>query len=1016
MKLTMKRLMLAFLLVVVAFAAFACKKDNKDDNKPDDNKTDDVTAVISLAKESYALEVGDSVTLADTVTAGFELEYSVDKADVLDISGKTVTAKKEGTAKVTVKVKGQDITATITVTVTAKVEFGAVYTTEDDYKAYVTYDLDLLYGSIVNELTADQKTAVEKAYNDGKAAIDAAKTLAAVRQAYKDAEAAVAACVPLAEGLITYMAESTQRKTEILGILENFTVTTGITGISLFENGRYVMYNERVTLGTETYITGYGFGVLAEGQLTAPLEYETNEAWKMYYHTLNPKDPGTANYLNDQGSEVADFYGYIGSSLYTNFMNETKNGYDWVPELAITERPIALDEDYAETGYSASWKVEVRTGKTGLKYNTNSTLRAAFNNRPVELEDYVTPFKLLLTKANNLYRGSEMASSTSNPILGAKEYYEASADGFNAEAWEKVGIKVGEEDGKEYFYFTFGKKFTQFNAMYYISSSLYAPIPQAFLDEVTVKNYLGFNEDKSQTPVDNSLSLGAYTLEAWNSDREVVYKKNPNYVYADTKYAVQGIVITILAAMETDTNAGIKEFLAGHTDAAGIPQDYLEQYKSDPRTRQTTGSSNFKLNVNATSEETWEELFGENGVVTQTAKEKYWDVKPALSNKHFVRGLSYAIDRLEFASARGRVPSVNYFASSYMSDNENGISYNGTDEHKAAVKQLLEDTDGYGFSLQLAQDYFKMALDELVADGAYTPGTKENPTVISIEIAWMYPTDQKDYHDEIKKYLEEAFNDEAVSGGVFELEISFWVGAQWSDVYYNKLMVGQYDLGFGAISGDTLNPLSFMNVLSSDTKISGNFTLNWGVNTNDVDAYPLVFDGKRWSYDGLYTASQQVAIISEGQNKPMYLFDYSGLTVDADGNYVATATFTFTLPELTEIDLDDIALCNYARYYGAGKYEEFYLADFEGYTAESSLSEDGKVLTISVKVTKEVALQLHDHYVAACDADPETDVESDYIGYMGFDFYYVGTFNGEAAEGYEPVSDYFKDLVAEPAE
>ena len=64
--------------------------------------------------------------------------------------------------------------------------------------------------------------------------------------------------------------------------------------------------------------------------------------------------------------------------------------------------------------------------------------------------------------------------------------------------------------------------------------------------------------------------------------------------------------------------AGIKEFLAGNTDSSGIPQTQLENYKNDPRTRKTTGDSNFKLNVNALDQETWIDMFGVDGKVAQT--------------------------------------------------------------------------------------------------------------------------------------------------------------------------------------------------------------------------------------------------------------------------------------------------------------------------------------------------------------------------------------------------------------
>ena len=877
--------------------------------------------------------------------------------------------------------------------VMAEGTWDGAYMDEEDFKAYTKYDLELIVTAIEDQLEDEAYEAVTAAKEAGDAAIDAAATVAEVEAAYQDAFKAILAAIPVADGLYSYLKESNAERTNILGILEQFAVATGITGISLFENGGYTMYNPRVTLGTENYIVGYGFGILAEGNITEDLEYETNEAWKRYYHTFESSDPGTLNYLNDQGAQVGDLYEYIAGSFYTTFMNETKDGYDWVPCLA-KEKPVAVNDEDGD-GMATTWRFEVRTGeKDGLKYKSGSELedRKAFDDRPVALEDYITPFQLLLTQANQLYRGSEMANNTTGAILGAKEYYQGSENGFNADLWAKVGLKAYEEEGKNYFEVTFTEETTPFYAMYYINSSLYQPIPQEFLDLVTVQNYLGYNSDSTVTPRDNSLSLGAWYVERYDADQQIVFAKNPNYVFADTKYAIPGVHVKIFTAAAEDTTAAFNEFLAGHFDGAGIPQEFLNEYRNDPRTRTTTGTSNFKLNVNATSEETWEYLFGEEGVVTQTPKADYWAVKPYLGNHHFVKALSYSIDRLTFANARGSIPSVDYLSSNYMSDPENGISYSTTDAHKAAVAALLEGTDGYGYSLELARDYYRMALSELEAEGKLVPGTKDQPNVLHIEAAWMYPTHEENYHNEIKNFLETAFNDDSVCGGVYQLSVDFWVGNAWSDVYYNKLMVGQYDLGFGSISGNALNPLDFVSVLSSDQNISNSFTLNWGVDTNDPDAYPIVYDGVRWSYDALYNAANTKAIVAAGQNKATLAFEYTPIVKNEDGTYTGSLTITSTLPDLTAVTPTSIACCDYERYYnGDGQYEE---------TEVEFTSEDkgNGVIVITFTVPADLA-------AAYATGNGTSEAPT---GNTGFDFYYDLVFDGSTQSGlYYSVEDAF---------
>ena len=865
-------------------------------------------------------------------------------------------------------------------------DWDGVYIERDDYKAYIAHDLEFLYETVVDQL-GDSAAAVEAAKDAGLLAIENSGTVAEVRAAYADAFNAILNAIPLAEGIVSYKKLPNSERTEILGILERFAVTTGITGISLFENGTYVMYNPRITLGTENYIVGYGFGLLPEGNITADLAYENNDAWKRYWHTFESNDPGTLNYLNDQGSQVGDLYAYMAASFFTNFMNETKDGYDWVPELA-KEKPVAVNDDDGD-GAATTWRFEVRTGADGLVYKTGSEMedRKAFDGREVALADYEFAFKLLLTQANQLYRGSELANTKSGAIAGAKDYYNGTEAGYNDELWANVGIKTYEENGKSYFEVTFTEEQTQFYCMYYIASSLYMPVPQEFVELVTVTNYLGFDKDATTTPVDNSLTVGPYYVENYTSDQQIVYAKNPNYVFADTKYAIPGIHVKIFTAAQEDTTAAFNEFLAEHFDSASIPQEYLNEYRNDPRTRTTTGNSNFKLNVNATNEETWEYLFGEEGVVTQTPKSDYWTVKPWLGNNHFVKALSLSIDRLTFATARGNIPAVDYLASNYMIDPENGISYAVTDAHKKAIEGLIEDTDGCGYSLELAREYFRVALTELEADGAITPGTKENPTVLDIEIGWQRPTHEELYHNEIKNFLETAFNDESVCGGVYQLNVIFWVGNVWSDIYYNKMMVGQFDIGFGSISGNSLDPIGFVSVLSSDQDISGSFTLNWGVDTNNPDAYPIVYDGVRWSFDALYNAVNSQAIAKAGKNEKDITIEYTPMVKNDDGSYTGSFTITATLPDVTKITVTDIACCNYERYYnGDGTYDETSLAELNAFTVEDL---GNGVLLITFTVPADLAAD----YATGSGTSENPE------GQTGFDIYYDKEFNGNSESG-----------------
>jgi hypothetical protein len=286
-----------------------------------------------------------------------------------------------------------------------------------------------------------------------------------------------------------------------------------------------------------------------------------------------------------------------------------------------------------------------------------------------------------------------------------------------------------------------------------------------------------------------------------------------------------------------------------------------------------------------------------------------------------------------------------------------------------------------------------MALTELEAEGKITPGTKENPTVMEIEFAWQTAADEESFHKEVKNYIETAFNDESVSGGLYKIDIKFWVGNEWSDVYYYKMMVGKFDFGFGSISGNSLDPIGFMNVLSSDQDISDGFTLNWGVDTNSVDAYPLVYKGYRWSYDALYSAVNSSVVAVQGKNQAPVTFEYTELVKNEDGSYTGSFTLTSALPDRIKVTVTDVVCCNYERYRNGDK--EYDEASLEEFTVE----EKNGVYTVTFTVPADLA----------ADYATGSGTSEDPKGITGFDLYYDQEVDGNLSTGlYYSVDDVFE--------
>ena len=729
-------------------------------------------------------------------------------------------------------------------------EWDGAYISEEGYKEFIISELESMYDTIQKELNNELKEEVKKVFEKAYSDITNAKYLNDIKNIQNKVSEDIKDIIPKANGIYYNKYIDSDSLLDIYGLLENYSINNGIYGLPIMDNADYYLVSDRITLGVDDYIQGFGFGVLPHGKINSPLEYETNPLWKMYYHTEFSTDTASCNIFTNYNNKY--FYDYIKASFYTIFANSEKNGYDWVPELAVSDRPIAVDAD--EYGLANTWKIEVKTGDNGnLRYNINSEdpLRSAFNNRPVALEDYLYPYKLTLTQSNGFSGGEIIIGS--GEVKGAKDYYNASMDGFDEEAWKNVGIRVYEENDKPYFEVTFVNKITQYYAMHNMSALFHAPIPEEFIDVCGVENYGSFSKDGDYTPVDNTLSLGPYTLESWDKDNQVVFKKNPNYVYANTLYEIEGVHVRINENIDFSPSQKVNDFIDGKIDeVTQVNYDLLPDELKDVA-KKVPSYLKLALSCNTCDYDTWVKLFGSDDITDIN-----WDLKPILNNKYFLKGLSYSLNRSEYANNHNGIPTLNRFVSSLMGDFASGITYNNTNAHIDAIKELSKDG---GYSLELAQSYFRIALSELEASGLIQPGTKENPTIINLEIAWQRDS-QEEIHNELVKYFMDTFNDEKVSQGKYKLTFTFWSGPGFS-VYYDKFFVGCFDLAFINLSLASINLFDYFAQYSSNKNIAG-ISSNSGVDTNSLNSYPLVYDNMLWTYDALLLTLDNITSVTDG--------------------------------------------------------------------------------------------------------------------------------------------------------
>jgi hypothetical protein len=698
-------------------------------------------------------------------------------------------------------------------------------------------------------------------------------------------------------GIANFMATSYDEKAKITAQLEGYALDNFLSGIPLYDSGSKVLYSNRLTIPASKYIPNFGFGV-GYGTINSDMDAETNSAWKRYYHTYETEEPSTFNYMNSSDSVTADMYSYFADAYYGTRLNAAKDGYEWYSSLA-SEMPIALNADKA-TGLATKWRVKVHANDSKYVYNTLSSVAAvkAFAGRKIALADYLTPFKLMCD--NNWYRANSDLASPTSGFKGVASYVIAKSAG-RTPSWDNVGIQINEAESSIDFEFVSAK--SQFYAMYNLGSSLFSPVPEDFITAIGgAANY-----GKSLT-IDSVLSVGTYVLEAWDQGVDIVFKKNPLY-FNSSMTSIAGQKVSIYTAAQSDSTYIIKLFEQGGIDAAGLPtKDYIEKYASDPRLRQTLGDTVWKMQTNSCTKDQWVKLFGTQGTISPHSSESdYWDVKPIMSNHNFLNGLYYAVDRKGLCEVNGRNPAQGFLADAYMSDPEKNVAYRDTDAAKAVLANRSPET--YGFDKEAAKAYFKKAIDEEIAKGDYAYGTEAAPTVITIQMMYQTQSQINNEGSTLAGYFQDAFN--AIDPRI-QLKVNTYTGTNWYDVYYSACMTGDFDLSFASISGNTLDPLSFMNVLCSDNR--SEFTLSWGPDTS-VTSSSIQYDGYNWSYDALFSAACNGAVVEDGAEAQLITFtDVSKPEVytDTDKKEYAKMTVKGTIKKFAgvEVTLQSFTYCD----------------------------------------------------------------------------------------------------------
>lgn len=624
-----------------------------------------------------------------------------------------------------------------------------------------------------------------------------------------------------ANGVYDYKFADAELRHTFMAAAEQYLLDTQYGGVPITANAGYSLFSGRMQLASEESVPVMGFGLMSssmgaddstvemedgnpgnEGEYTLRRAYSTNPS--QWNHWLQD-DSGTSDVMAD----------YLGS-IYKFTFNDDYTGFDLVPSMA-KDYPTPIDPEVLDTGVTVSrtWQIEI---KEGLEWKFNETTDTSMiTDTSITAVDFYETYKLALDEEwfRAISGGSDFITSD-NSVVNAQAYVDGEAE------WEDVGIRLVDDYTLE---FEFEQNQSEWTVRYWLSGNGKTPI--------NIEQYNALGDDFGLDH--NSIAYtGPYYVEYYEADSVIRYNKNEIYHEADDYFYT-----ALNTAIIEDAEMRFQEFVAGRTDVTGLPTQHFEEYANHPGLKRVPGSTTFRIMINGleTREQQIEEF-----------PESNWVPEPILANQNFKRAMYHAVDRRYLAEdvLRTSQPMMYMYSEAYLVEAESGVPYRDTPQGMEVGDGMSRSTHGYNF--EAARAFYEEALDELVAEGHYSDGD-----TITVEFYFFSGSDSQEL---MASYLKDAF-EEAFESENHDINFVFDIEPKdFPSIYYDYMMIGEFDTAYGGISGSTLDAASFLSQYRSDN--DGGFTLNWGIDTN-VAEIPVTYtnnDGEYvteiWSFDAIH--------------------------------------------------------------------------------------------------------------------------------------------------------------------
>lgn len=299
------------------------------------------------------------------------------------------------------------------------------------------------------------------------------------------------------------------------------------------------------------------------------------------------------------------------------------------------------------------------------------------------------------------------------------------------------------------------------------------------------------------TTKDSYISYGPYKLVEFLADKEWHVTRNENwYGWTDGKHEGQFQATDIVCSIITDSATQEQLFLQGKADSLALDANLLKTYQGSDYVVYTSNPYIYFLNINND-----EELL--------TEREEAGVNKTILTYADFRKGISLAMNRMEFVAQQGHGKALyGYISDYYVYDVENGTRYRDSEAAQQTLKTFygVSDLDEItGYDLDAARKCLVSGYEQALADGVVSE---------SDVFVFDYPTWDNDTASTKEVNFMQNSLDAATKGTVLEGRII--VNMVVSEDYYGMLDSGEYDLCMSGWNAGASNPYALMEFFCTD--------------------------------------------------------------------------------------------------------------------------------------------------------------------------------------------------------